>query len=511
MSSLSFGLMAAIIATGVPDAPNLSEAAAPAESTASAVSAEIDRLFDAEWHARNVTPAATTSDAEFLRRVTLDLTGVIPEIGEARVFLADQRADKRTRHIDQLLQRPRHAAHLANVWREVLLPRAVSESAAAGFERWLQSQFAANVPYDTLAREVLLARGQLGVSPPTMYYAALQSKPSELAASSSRVFLGLQIRCAECHDHPFTDWKQDDFWGLAAFFARVTAPGGGVGLDDAPAGEVQHPKTMATVVPALLDGSHPVTDDSPRRMVFANWVTAPDNPYFARAAVNRAWSVLFGRGLVDPVDDFGDHNPATHPAVLDLLAADFREHGCDLRRTLRIIAGTRAYQLSSGAADIDAAAIEAYAAMPVRSLSAEQVYDCLIQAAGRRDPLERNDAALVAERTAFLAQIEAPTRQPTEFQGGIPQSLVLLNGPLVSRLTDPATGDRIAALIDSPFLNDAARVDALYLAALTRTPDDAERQAALEWIRADERRDPAQALGDLMWALFNSSEFILNH
>lgn len=511
MNPLYLSLLSAIIASGVPETPTAVESAAPTSLTPAALSAEIDSLFEVDWHTRNVTPAALTTDAEFLRRVTLDLTGVIPEIGEARVFLADTRADKRTRHIDQLLQRPRHAAHLANVWRDVLLPRAVSESAAAGFERWLQSQFAANVPYDVQAREVLLARGQLGVSPPTMYYAALQSKPSELAASSSRVFLGLQIRCAECHDHPFTDWKQNDFWGLAAFFARVTGPGGGVGLEDAPTGEVQNPKTMETVVPVLLDGTHPATDDSPRRMVFANWVTAPDNPYFARAAVNRAWSILFGRGLVDPVDDFGEHNPPTHPAVLDLLAADFREHGCDLRRTLQIIAGSRAYQLSSVAADGDASPLDAYAVMPVRSLSAEQIYDCLVQAAGRRDPRDRMDSTIIAERTAFLAQIEAPTRQATEFQGGIPQSLVLLNGPLVARLTDPSSGDRIAALIDSPFLDDAARIDTLYLAALTRTPDETERQAALDWIRADHRRDPGQALGDLLWALFNSSEFILNH
>lgn len=506
MNLILIPLLAGVITAGIPASPAASE---PADSGIAARVAEINAIFAADWHARNVVPAEPTTDAEFLRRVTLDLTGVIPDIGETRAFLANQQADKRARWIEQLLKRPRHAAHLANQWRDVLLPRTVPESAAAGFERWLQSRFAANVPYDSLARDILLAHGRLGVSPPTMYYAALQSKPSELASSTTRVFLGIQIRCAECHDHPFTDWKQNDFWGLAAFFARVNGPGNGVELGDVPTGEVQHPKTKETVAPVLLGGSVPMSDESPRRVVFADWVTAPDNPYFARAAVNRAWSVLFGRGLVQPVDDFGAHNPPTHPAVLELLAQDFQEHGCDLRRTLRIVAGTRAYQLSSVAVGGQEAPLEAYTAMPVRSLTPKQVYDCLIQAAGRREPLDSSDAEVAAERTTFLAQVDVPVRQATEFQGGIPQTLVLLNGPIVSRLTDPSRGDRIAALLDSPFLTPGSRVDTLYLAALTRMPDEAERAAALDWMR--ESHDPGQALGDLLWALLNSGEFILNH
>ena len=180
---------------------------------------------------------------------------------------------------------------------------------------------------------------------------------------------------------------------------------------------------------------------NPAGLELAGWITSPKNPYFAQATVNRAWSVLFGRGLVHPVDDLGEHNPATHPQVLQLLAADFVEHGFDLRRTLRILAATKIYQQSVGGTDEDW--MTNYTTMPVRSLSARQVFNCLVRAAGRRDAIDPRDPAVAQQRDAFLAQIDAPTLQATEFQGGIPQTLTMLNGPLVTELTDAWTGDLV--------------------------------------------------------------------
>lgn len=486
---------------------------ARAETSPEVVSQQVDALFAEAWRSARVQPASHTDDATFLRRVTLDLTGIVPEIGQARRFLADNRPDKRTRLIDELLDRPRHATHLANVWREVLLPRTVPESTFAGFESWLRERFRNNVPYDQLVREILLARGTLSQSPPVIYYAALDTKPAELAASTSRMFLGVQIRCAECHDHPFANWRQEDFWSLVAFFARVRGPaiGGGVALlDDGPSGEVQHPVTKKTVPPRFLDGTAaPTATGEPRRAMLARWITSVENPYFARAAVNRAWWLMFGRGLIDPVDDLGEHNPPTHPEVLDLLTADFISHGYDLRRLLRILAGTQVYQLSSDA-DASSDHLADYTSMPVRSLSAEQVYDCLVQAAGRRDPLDPQAPELLEQRRLFLAQVEAPTRQPTTFQGGIPQALALLNGPFVQELTGPDSGDLVVALTDNPFLSDEQRVDALYLTALTRFPNTEERRRALDWVQKCQKSgDVAQAYSDVLWALLNCSEFIL--
>lgn len=485
----------------------------PAVDTSADVTRQIDAIFDAAWREQGVTPTERTDDAAFIRRVTLDLTGIIPEVGEVRTFLADRRPDKRERLIDELLRRPRHAAHLAGLWREVLLPKTVEPSLAAGFENWLQDRFLANEPYDELVREILLARGGFGTSPPVTYYAALSTSPSQLAASTSRAFLGVQIRCAECHDHPFTTWKQADFWGLAAFFARVRGPGdmyGSATLDDGPSGEVQIPKSDKTVAPALLDGATiDLTAGEPRRAVLARWMTDDENPYFARTAVNRVWSILFGRGLVQPVDDFGAHNPATHEAALDLLARDFIAHDYNLQRTFRIIAATNLYQLSSVPAAGDDTPLLTYTSMPLRSLSARQVYECLVQAAGRRDPADRAASDQLAERTAFVTQVEAPTRQATEFQGGIPQTLTLLNGPLVTSLTDPEQSDRVASLVDNPFLSNEERIEVLFLATLSRPPETAEMEKTLEWLNAS--HDQAQALSDTLWALLNSSEFILNH
>ena len=471
-------------------------------------------MFENAWNEAGLRPAQAADDATFLRRATLDLTGVIPEIGETRKFLAERDTAKKTRLIDDLLNRPRHATHLAHVWRDALLPRAFTGPTSAGFTKWLQERYRSSVPYDELVREVLLARGNLSQSPAVLYYAAHDSKAEELAASSSRVFLGLQIRCAQCHDHPFADWLQDDFWSYAAFFARVQGPsrnGGPAQFDEGPSGEVLHPVDKKPVAPRFLDGSPVSTATSePRRAVLARWVTDRRNPYFAKAAINRVWSVMFGRGLVDPVDDQGSHNAATHPEILELLAQDFVAHNYDLRRVFRVLGRTRAYQLSSKKSEHGGAAIETYTSMPVRSLSADVIYDSLVQAAGRRTAYPENSPELVRQRAEFVAQVEAPTRTAIEFQGGIPQSLALLNGPFVDKLTNPSTSDLIAALADSPFLTDERRVESLYLAALARTPDERELQHSLTWIKECAKKgDPSQAFSDILWALLNSSEFIL--
>jgi hypothetical protein len=484
----------------------------PAAAPPQAVTAQLDALFEQSWREAGVQPAPVVDDARFLRRVTLDLTGLIPTVGEVRTFLADTRPDKRRRAIDNLLSRPRHAAHLARQWRDILLPRNAEESAAAVFEEWLRTRFLQNAPYDRTVREILTARGTVGQSEPTLFIAANNSKPEELAASSSRAFLGLQVRCAQCHDHPFAPWKQADFWSFAAFFARVQGPASPADrtpVADRSDGEIQHPKTLKVLAPRFLDGQElPGNADASRRELLARWVTAPENPFFARAAVNRMWWMLFGRGLVQPVDDLGAHNPATHSEVLDLLAADFIASGFDLQRTAAIIAASRPYQLAGLAADADRDLLTSYAAMPVRSLTARQVYDAILLASGERDGLAENPG----RRQAFLAEFEAPTREPLEYQGGIPQILTLLNGPLVTRLTDPATGDLIAALADSPFLTDEGRVETLFLATLSRKPGERELQETGQIMHSKRTAAArAQALGDILWALLNSSEFVLNH
>jgi hypothetical protein len=491
----------------------LAGAARGEESTAGVV-AQLDAIFETAWREAGIAPASLADDATFLRRVTLDLTGSIPSATEVRTFLADKRSDKRARVVDELLKNARHSRHMTALWRDVLLPRDTAERTAETFEAWLQSKFHEQLAYGEIVREILTARGTAGQSEAALFVAAHQTKPEELAASASRAFLGVEVRCAQCHDHPLARWKQDDFWGLAAFFARVqgpTAAAPGLRVDDRPDGDVQHPKTRAVVLPRFFDGvEFRETTSEPRRAVLARWVTSPDNPYFARAAVNRVWWILFGRGMAHPVDDLGPHNRGTYPTVLDHLAADFTAHGADLSRTIRIVAATRAYQLSSeaprGADGMEAA----YAVMPVRSLSARQVYDSLLQAAGNRETLEAVSPTVKAERQAFLRKFDVPVRQATEFQGGIPQTLTLLNGPFVARMVDPSTGDLLAALDASPFLKDDQRVETLFLATLSRYPDEAERARIRRLLVDRGAAGRPHALGDVLWALLNSSEFVMN-
>lgn len=508
-------------------AASMSAAAAEDVGDWRAMTGRVDQLLAARWQEAAVEPGHPASDAQFLRRAYLDLTGVIPSVGEVREFLADEAADKRSRLIDRLLAKPNHATHLANIWREVMLPRTNNNLRQFGqtalFDRWLRDHFVAGTPYDQMVRELLTAGGQINQSGPVLYYTALELKPEELAASTSRIFLGVQIQCAQCHDHPFDKWTQQDFWGYAAFFAQLQRPTGqqqfAGQVVDTNTGEVTLPESDEVVPPRFLDGKS-LPDDSglSRRVQLADWLVSAENPYFARATVNRAWALLFGYGLVDPVDDLGQHNPPSHPRLLDELSADFASHGFDLRRLLRILANTRAYQLTSEVAEDESFDPRLFSRMAIKSLTPEQVYDCLSEAIRMREALGSSGAtSAFGRRTdqgkqAFLAKFEAPTQRSTEFESGIPQALTMMNGQFLVEATDVSRSDILAAVIDSPFFTNEQRVEVLFLSALARFPSESERARFVEYVESGgPTNDPNKALSDVLWALLNSSEFILNH
>lgn len=516
----------------------MAPAAPPSEAE---MAARIDAWLAERHAAENVTPAPPADDAEFLRRAWLDLTGSIPPVNDShdtdgdgkfdafygvRGFIADSRPDKRRRLIAHLLTKPSHATHFANLWKNALLPaenNVVRFGGDQGFQAWLQGQFADNKPYDAMVKDLLLATGQANQVGPALYYTALDLKPEELAASTSRMFLGTQIQCAQCHNHPFDHWTRADFWGYAAFFARLQRPAGNqqfvFQVSDAADGEVKFPDTETIVAPQFL-GGQPTTDDSrSRRERLAEWLTSPANPFFARAAANRVWAVMFGRGLVHPVDDLGQHNAASHPQLLDELAGYFAETSFDLRRLIRTLATTEAYQRSSGAA-VEATGAdrpELFARMAVKTLTAEQLYDCLTEAMG--GPPSVNPAAGFAggfgndqqSRLAFLARFRAPALAATEYESGIPQALSLMNGAMIRQATDIAASNRLIAL-QAPFLTDAQRVEILFLGTLGRQPRDDEREKFVAYVQSGgTNRDAKRALSDVFWALLNSGEFALNH
>ena len=281
---------------------------------------------------------------------------------------------------------------------------------------------------------------------------------------------------------------------------------------------MRFPETGEVVAPAFLGGERPeVNDNMNRRALLADWITARDNPYFARATVNRIWAQMFGRGLVDPVDDLGKHNPPSHPQLLDELADYFVASRFDVRQLYRTLANTRAYQLSSRTTDGGAAPPELFARMAIKSLTAEQLYDCLGEATRKREmaPNRRGsftyNRAFDQNRQAFISKFDAPTQSATELQAGIPQALTLMNGSLIARATDLSHGDLLVA-IEAPFFDDAERIEILFLSTLSRMPRQPEREKFIAYVESGgANNDRKRALSDVLWALLNSAEFVLNH
>jgi hypothetical protein len=391
-----------------------------------------------------------------------------------------------------------------------------------GFQNWLRAQFVRNRRYDNIVADLLVPEDitpSSEAAAASLFYSALQFKPEELAANTSRLFLGVQIQCAQCHDHPMNNWKQKDFWGYAAFFARVRQPQAQArsrmaAVMEATTGEVMLPDTQDVVLPKFLDAAQSRgEDDGSRRRPLAIWLASSSNAYFAKATVNRVWAQLFGRGLVDPVDDLGTHNPPSHPELLDELAAWFIESGFNLKELYRVLANTRAYQLTSESEETEAKAPpELFARMAIKNLSAEQLYDALARATLRRDaqgmPGQIGNRLDDAQRQLFVSRFRVLAGRPTEFQSGIPQALTLMNGSTVSNATDLMQSPLLQSL-DAPFFSHPQRVDVLFLATLSRYPYVDERESFVDYV--SQASDPRSALGDVLWALLNSAEFTLNH
>lgn len=548
----AIGLLAAL-ASGI-GVPSKGEAADATKASASGdldpvqLAARIDAALAAEWQAEQIAPAPPADDAEFLRRASLDIIGKIPAASEVRAFLGDRSSDKRRRLVEQLLARGGYANHFANMWRELLLPgantSAETRALAPPLEAWLRLRFAEKTPYDRLVLELLtpaaMAPMQPGMAQPTnaapsplAFFQANEYKPENLAANASRIFLGTQVQCAQCHDHPFARWKQQQFWALAAFFggSNVVAqaqPPVDNNADESAAQQaatisnadgkltIKIPDTELVAEARFLDGTAPIfrPGEDPR-LPLARWMTSRDNPYFARAAVNRLWEHFLGRGFVDPVDDLDEANPASHPELFDEIARQFAYHDYDIKYLIRAITSTRAYQLSSqsvGGAD----EARLFARMPLRRMSPEQLYDSLVQATGFRDATSQAQANVLVVDDTAQARLKSlfadQTSRRSDSQTSILQALSLMNGSLVSDATSLERSELLSAVTEMPFLDSAGRIETLFLAALGRFPSEDERQLMQNYLAERGKAiGEKRALADVFWALLNSAEFILNH
>ncbi|MBL8795309.1 MAG: DUF1549 domain-containing protein [Planctomycetia bacterium] len=484
----------------------------------------IDGLVFAKLQKLNVLPSDLADDAEYLRRVYLDVIGTLPTPAEARSFLDDPRADKRARLVDALVQRPEFADYWALKWADLLRVdrQALGHKRAYAYFRWIRESLAANKPLDQFARELLTAEGALEDNGPANFYKVV-NKPGEAANTLSQVFLGVRLSCAECHHHPFDRWGQSDYFGMQAFFAPLAARGAGKSEVMLASGNpvTKIPQTGATIHAHPLGMPMPTANPpGDRRLVLADWLAAPENPYFARNLANRAWAHFLGRGLVEPVDDVRATNPPSNPELLDALAKYLVEQKFDFRQLVRVLTASRVYQLSSRPNATNEKDEQNYSRALFKRLPAEVLLDMVSQTTAVPEKFPGVPAGFRAVQLwdskvphDFLKMFGRPVRASAcecerVQQPSVAQVLHFLNSKELHAKLEHE-GGTVAQLMRQE-KDDGKLVEALYLTFYSRLPDEKERTAAVSFLKkeADQRR---QAVEDLAWSMLNSLEFIFNH
>ena len=479
----------------------------------------------------HIIPSELSSDAEFLRRVCLDVTGTLPPPERVREFLGSRDPQKREKLIDILLDSPEYVDYWTFQFAEFFR---VMWSNASTYRTWIRESIAQNKPYDQMARERVSAQG---VDGPARHYLKRTGEillPEDTMVEDIRVFMGLRMDCAQCHNHPYEVWTQDQFWGMTAFYGQVSRVRDVGMIFDDPLGHgerreprVLHPRTHKEAQPRFLDGALlPESEQADPTMRLAAWVTSPNNPYFAKVIVNRMWAYFLGRGLVDPVDDFRSANPPTHPGLLEALARDFEKHGYDLKHLMRLIIQSRTYQLSADGNETNKDdEINHSRALP-RRLEAEILLDAISRVTGVEesfviDHYVGGGKELPGTRAIHLIPESSPThfldvygRQPLretipvrERQANLGQALHMLAGPTYTSKISQAEGRLDRLLKDDA--SDEQIIEELYLAALSRFPTDRELAELGTAIRElPSRRKGMEAL---VWGLIASREFTYNH
>jgi hypothetical protein len=511
---------------------------APGKSALEAqqLAARIDQLIAARWTADGIKPVPLADDAEYFRRLYLDLAGRIPRTIEVRDFLEETAPNKRQMAVERLLEDPdythQYVNHFTNVWRGLLVAQTNNQQVQVmlpSFEAWLRKRVRANIPYDVLVRELLTESvnfagrnpGQFNQRESALaFYQANDVKAENLAASTTRLFLGVKLECAQCHDHPHDHWTRKQFWEYAAFFSGLRADMNGDFItavrENPESRSLKIPGTERVVPARFLDGSEPRwSAETVTRAALAQWITDANNPYFARAAVNRLWAHFFGIGLIEPVDEVSDDNRPSHPELLDELARQFVAHQFDIKFLIRAITGSQTYQRTSAATDPSQEDPRLFARMALKGLSPEQFFDSLSEATGfweEARPAPRLDGQpLNTPRAMFLAKFTSQEKR-TEWQTSILQALALMNGKFIDDATSIARSKTLAAVVDAPFLNTEQRIETLYLAALSRKPRTDELARLVKYVTGGHPKDNQKdALADVFWALLNSGEFMFNH
>jgi hypothetical protein len=557
--------------------PSLKSAPAGSTRDPLPVAARIDREIDRRLGEAKIPASPQADDAEFIRRLSLDVRGRIPTAERTTAFLADGDPLKRQKLIDEFLAESAYGEHFGTVWYHRMAKPTMDnrQLLSMKFRDWLAERFNRNEAWDAIVRDILTASGDRDQNPAVVFYLAhaegngrREIVPARVNASASHLFLGVKLECCECHDHMFDQsLKQTDFWGMAAFFTTMQAENAGRLDAGAPGvkevvpsaaiaeraakagaklkalgkvapkaaekaakaaekiaakaaaakGAAVIPDTNGKTVQArFLHGETPkLAGKSEYRPILAKWLTAPENPYFAKAMVNKVWANFFGRGIVNPIDDMRADSPNTHPELLDALAAEFTASGFDVKHLIRCICNSTAYQRTSRPLPENRADDELYSHMKLKVMSADMLYDSLTTVLAREPAAQGRLAAKIKAkakagprtpreefRNFFHAEVDDDAGVVEDYTHGIPQVLRLMNSQSLG--DTKAVVARLAKANDSP----EKVIEALYLRVLSRRPTADESERMIKYVAAG---DAAKGYGDALWVLINSSEFLFNH
>ncbi|MCA9145298.1 MAG: DUF1549 domain-containing protein [Planctomycetaceae bacterium] len=465
----------------------------------------IDEAVDAKLQQLKFLPSSVCTDEEFIRRVYLDVIGILPTIAETQQFFADTSADKRAKLIDQLLERPEFAKFWTLKWGDLLrlTSKQVGDDGVYKYHRWVERAIETNMPYDQFARELLTASGSTHLNPPANFYRTA-TDTNDCVETISQVFLGARLQCAKCHNHPFERWSQDNYYGMAAFFNRVqrknTPKPDETFIWVSSSGEVTQPRTGKQMKPWLPgDGDVEKADVDDRRGIFAEWLTRPDNPFFAKIEANRIWSHLFGRGIVDPPDDFRDSNPPSNAALLEALSADFVKSGFDRKHVIRTILNSRTYQSSFEPNDFNKDDTKYFSHYQPRLLSAEQLLDAICDVTavpekfGSLPPTTRATQLPAPDlvKHEFLKIFGQPERQTVcqcerSSESNLGMAIQFFNGPLIyNKLRDG--NNRFRQLLNEQKA-DQEIITQLHFAAVNRPPTEKELAATMKHISSKDEQ-----------------------
>lgn len=516
----------------------VSASTAAAQSVAPNGAAKVDRLIEAAWKQQNIQPSAKVDDARYLRRIYLDIVGTIPSEQVVKDFLSDQSPDKRARAVDALLNDPRYVDHWTTYWDSVLMGKPAFSPVVdrQEFRRWLHAQFDQNTPWNTFVTRLITASGQNSTGPTYAEAMGLgrmarrqadtadnaqpakpanrsnisssingavnwQLKyamtPADLSGAASKIFLGVQIQCAQCHDHKTEKWKQSDFRSFTACFLQaVPRPVGGALMFMQQKNNVRQVDLMdinfpvranplnggadrilfSQFTPATLDGTTLDGPPAARRKALAAWMTSDTNPWFAQAITNRMWARFLGRGFVEPIDDFRPSNPPVIPEALNALSDDFKAHGYDLKYLIRTICATEVYQLTAAPSDSHDRENQYFDRYRLKPMDTDALLNSLVTATNFQTVLSRlpngnldQIKALITRQLTFLFNTDEEEAEQKEFEGTIPQALLLLNGNLTNRSVLPIPGTALSDVLAMPD-DDSAKIQSLYLRTVSRPP-----------------------------------------